>query len=258
MKIKVISTVLLIFLSFFSMVQPVYALECEPKSFYIKKNGHQRPILTDDQKIIEAYDAIYIDKNKNDGEEEKILYLTFDAGYENGNISKILDTLRDENISGTFFLLRHIICKNTDLVKRMHDEGHLVCNHTLNHEDMTKCSKEEMKENLARLEEIYTECTGKTMAKIFRFPEGRYDEERLAYAQELGYKTAFWSLAYADWDNENQMNPEKAKKILLDNTHNGAIILLHPTSSTNAEILPDLIKEWRQMGYKFGNLADIC
>ena len=118
--------------------------------------------------------------------------------------------------------------------------------------------KEEMKENLSRLEEIYAECTGQTMAKIFRFPEGRYDETRLAYAKELGYKTAFWSLAYADWDNENQMNPEKAKKILLDNTHNGAIILLHPTSSTNAEILPDLIKEWRQLGYEFGNLADIC
>lgn len=258
MKIKPIFSVLLVFLLFFSMAQPGCALECAPKNFYIKKNGYQRPLLPDDEKIIEDYDAIYIDKNRRDGEAEKILYLTFDAGYENGNVEKILDTLKEENVQGAFFLLGHIIRKNTDLVKRMHDEGHLVCNHTLNHKDMTKCSKEEMKENLLHLEKIYTECTGQTMAKIFRFPEGKYDETRLAYAKELGYKTAFWSLAYADWDNENQMNPEKAKKILLDNTHNGAIILLHPTSSTNAEILPDLIKEWRQLGYEFGNLADIC
>ena len=232
------------------------AAQCQGKSFYIKKNGNLRPILPQDEKTIEAYDAFYIDPNKTDDDDDKVLYLTFDAGYENGNVEKILDILKKENVPGAFFLLGHIIRKNTDLVKRMSQEGHIVCNHTENHADMTRCSKEEMCENLSYLESVYKERTGEAMEKFFRFPEGKYDEEHLSYAKEMGYKTFFWSLAYADWDNNKQMNTEKAKKILLENTHNGAIILLHPTSSTNAEILPDLIKEWRAMGYRFGILSD--
>lgn len=241
----------------FSLVSGnVFATECHGKSFYIKKNGNLRPILPDDEKAIEMYDAFYIDPCKTDGDTDKVLYLTFDAGYENGNVEKILDTLKEENAPGAFFLLGHIIRKNTDLVKRMSREGHIVCNHTENHADMTQCSKEEMCENLSRLESVYKEQTGETMEKFFRFPEGKYDEDHLSYAKEMGYKTFFWSLAYADWDNNKQMNTEKAKKILLENTHNGAIILLHPTSSTNAEILPDLIKAWRAMGYRFGSLKE--
>ena len=237
------------------MALPVFSFAAKDiaKNFYIKKNGHVRPELPDDEKIIENYDAIFIDDNKC----EKKIYLTFDAGYENGNVSRVLDVLKEEKVHGAFFLLGHIIKKNTDLIKRMNEEGHLVCNHTVNHKDMTNCSKDEMRENLEKLEKIYFDYTGNQMEKIFRFPEGRYDEERLLYAKDLGYKTVFWSLAYADWDNENQPDPEKAKKILLDNTHNGAIILLHPTSETNANILRDLIREWKKQGYEFGNLKDL-
>lgn len=258
MKVKIISAFAFFLILVMVMPMLTFAAKETAKSFYIRKNGSERPHLPADEKNIEDFDAIYIDKNKEDNGEDKVLYLTFDAGYENGNIAKILDTLKDENVTGAFFLLGHIIRKNTDLVKRMHAEGHLVCNHTVNHKDMTQCTKDEMKENLLKLEQIYKECTGETMEKIFRFPEGRYDEQRLSYARELGYKTVFWSLAYADWDNENQPDPEKAKDILLKNTHNGAIILLHPTSATNAQILPALIKEWRSMGYRFGNLCDLC
>ncbi len=254
-KIALLVAIALMFLA----VIPSFCLAAEETatSFYIRKNGNKRPVLPTEEKNIEALGAIYIDPCRGDDGEDKVLYLTFDAGYENGNVEKILDTLRDEKVCGAFFLLGHIIRKNTDLVKRMKAEGHLICNHTVDHKDMTKCSEEEMKENLSRLERIYEECTGDKMEKIFRFPEGRYDEQRLAYARKLGYKTFFWSLAYADWDNEKQPNPEKAKKILLENTHNGAIILLHPTSATNAQILPDLIREWRAMGYRFGSLSDL-
>jgi peptidoglycan-N-acetylmuramic acid deacetylase len=115
-----------------------------------------------------------------------------------------------------------------------------------------------MKANLLRLETEYAECTGKQMERIFRFPEGRFSERTLKNAEALGYTTVFWSLAYADWDNEKQPNPENAKRILLDHTHDGAIILLHPTSSTNAAILGDLIKEWKKLGYRFGDIRDIA
>lgn len=224
--------------------------------WYIKRNGNAPPILSPEFQTIERYDGYYIDRNAA-STGEKVLYLTFDAGYENGNIEKILDVLRQEGVPGAFFVLSHLILKNTELVKRMQREGHLVCNHTKNHKDMTACSREEMIKNLTDLEKICYEKTGKYPAKYFRFPEGNFDEPALATARELGYKSIFWSLAYADWDNAHQPKPEKAKKLLLANTHAGAVVLLHPTSSTNAAILKSLIEEWRAMGYRFGTLDEL-
>ena len=96
------------------------------------------------------------------------------------------------------------------------------------------------------------------MSKYFRFPEGRFSENALKSLQSLGYKTIFWSFAYADWDNNHQINADAAMKKILDNTHNGAIMLFHPTSRVNAEIFPKLIREWKNMGYTFGTLDDLC
>ena len=226
-------------------------------SFYIRKNGHSMPVLSEELRHIYNYNCIYADE-KAAACKDKVIYLTFDAGYENGNVARILDVLKEENVKGSFFILSHLIRKNADLVKRMAEEGHTVCNHTANHKDMTTLTDAEMIANLNRLETAYKECTGREMEKIFRFPEGRFNARTLKNASDNGYRTVFWSLAYADWDNERQPDPEKAKRILLDNTHDGAIILLHPTSSTNARILKDLIREWKQLGYRFGDLNEIA
>ncbi|MBQ2718600.1 MAG: polysaccharide deacetylase family protein, partial [Clostridia bacterium] len=183
---------------------------------------------------------------------------TFDAGYENGNVEKILDVLKEEGVPGAFFILDNLILRNEALVRRMGDEGHLVCNHTLRHRDMTRVTDEAafLKE-LTALEDLYRERCGREMAKYYRPPEGRFNEENLKMAQKNGYKTIFWSIAYADWDNDRQPSCDAAVKKLLDNTHNGAIVLLHPTSSTNAAILPTLIKAWRAEGYRFGTLDEL-
>lgn len=192
------------------------------------------------------------------GNDEKVIYLTFDAGYENGNIEKILDTLKAEEVPAAFFVLENLVERNTDLVKRMAEEGHTVCNHTAKHKDMTKVtSKEDFAAELTAMENIYKEKTGCDMAKYYRPPEGKLSEQNLAWADELGYKTIMWSYAYADWDNDKQMSPEKATAKLLEGTHNGEVLLLHPTSSTNAQILGDLIKEWKSMGYRFGTLDEL-
>ena len=114
-----------------------------------------------------------------------------------------------------------------------------------------------IKEDINALENIYNEKTGLKMEKFFRFPEGRYSESALRVINDLGYKTVFWSFAYADWDNSRQPCKENALAKILSNTHNGAVILLHPTSDVNAEIMPDLIKEWKKMGYEFGSLKDV-
>ena len=229
------------------------ATDC--KSWYIKRNGNLPPTPPSDYQAMKTYGVYYINDALGDG--EKKIYLTFDAGYENGNIEKILDILDNEGITGAFFVLDHLIIDNTDLVKRMAEHGHLVCNHTKNHKNLALADREVIVADLTALEDIYREYTGYEMAKYFRFPEGKYSENALRCVSEMGYKSIFWSFAYADWDNAKQPAPEKAIKKILDNTHNGAIILLHPTSKTNVEILPTLIKSWRDMGYDFGTLDDL-
>lgn len=225
-------------------------------NWYIIKNGSKIPGFPKDCEFLSTHGCFYADlESYNNG--EKVIYLTFDAGYENGNIEKILDTLKKENVTGAFFVLGNLIKKNTDLVKRMATEGHVICNHTINHKDMTKMSKEEISANVAALEDLCYENTGYVMPKYFRYPEGHYNRETVLVFEELGYKTFFWSMSHADWDNARQPDAAKALASLKRNTHPGAIILLHPTSATNADILPELISWWKSEGYSFGTLDEL-
>lgn len=228
----------------------------EEYNWYIIKHGNDTPSFPATSSVITENGGIYIDSLAANSGEKKI-YLTFDAGYENGNIERILDVLKEEKVEGAFFILSNLIDKNPDLVKRISDEGHLVCNHTSNHKNMTKLTDEEVLANLKRLEDKYKDLTGKEMEKIFRFPEGRYSTRTLSLLNNNGYKTVFWSMAYDDWDNSRQMSTDVAKNKLLSTTHAGAILLLHPTSSTNAAIISDLIREWKCLGYSFGSLKDL-
>ena len=236
---------------------PVHAAELE-YNWYCTRNGREQPPITAEEVLISKYSGYSVDRSVTDNDEKKILYLTFDAGYENGNIEKILDVLNEKNVSAAFFILDNIILKNRELVTRMANDGHLVCNHTKNHKNICAFTKDEISENLSALEALYKEKTGKEMAKYFRFPEGRYSVSSLNALCELGYKTIFWSFAYDDWDNNHQANPDVAFKKIISNTHNGAIILLHPTSRVNAEIMPRLIDKWREDGYSFGTLDQLC
>ena len=252
-KIAALITVLIF--STFSAVN-VYASNSEI-SWYIKRAGQKRPQIGAEHFEIENYGGYYIDKKVTDDSEHKVIYLTFDAGYDNGNVNKTVDILKEKNVKAAFFILDTIPLKNTELLRRMFEDGHLVCNHTKNHKNISRMSKEEIINNLSDLERICEEKCGQKMAKYFRFPEGRYSIDALKTVNELGYKTVFWSFAYADWDNNRQPDKESAFRKIIDNTHNGEIILLHPTSATNVEILPKLIDKWREMGYTFGTLDEL-
>ena len=182
----------------------------------------------------------------------KVLYLTFDAGYENGCTEKILDILQKHNVKAAFFLVGNYMQKNPDLVRRMVTEGHIVGNHTMHHPDMSKLSdRAAFTKELTDLENLFQEVTGKELPKFYRPPQGIYSEDNLKMAQELGYKTVFWSLAYVDWNNDAQPSKEQAFQKLLPRTHNGAVVLLHSTSQTNAAILDELLTTWEQQGYTF-------
>ena len=229
----------------------------DARSWYIKRNGTRRPALDKDQEIIYDYNGYYIDKRLTDECPERKLYLTFDLGYSNENVTKILDALERHGIPAAFFILDNIILKNTDLVTRMINSGHLICNHSKNHKDLSFASSEEIRDDLQALESIMIEKTGHKLSKYFRFPEGRYSASSLAAVSELGYKSIFWSFAYEDWDNARQMPVDKAFKKIMGNTHNGAVMLFHPTSKTNADIFDRLIIEWKSMGYEFGTLDEL-
>lgn len=221
--------------------------------WYVKTNKeHRRPQLEGELKTIEGHNAAYL------GPDEKVIYLTFDAGYENGNVEKILDTLKKHDVKGAFFILENIVVRNTELVKRMADEGHLVCNHTAKHKNMSLIQdKEAFAKELRALEDIYTEYTGNTLAKFYRPPEGSFCSSNLDFSDELGYKTVFWSFAYADWDNNKQPSHDAAMDKITAHTHNGEIMLLHPTSATNAAILDELIARLKSEGYRFGTLDEL-
>lgn len=189
---------------------------------------------------------------------EKVLYLTFDAGYENGCTARILDTLKEKQVPAAFFLVGNYIQRSPDLVRRMVAEGHTVGNHTMHHYDMSRLSdKAAFSKELTDLEALYKETVGQELPKYYRPPQGIYSEENLKMAQELGYQTVFWSLAYVDWNNDAQPTREAAFAKLLPRTHNGAVVLLHSTSRTNAEILGELIDKWKAMGYRFGTLEEL-
>lgn len=241
-----------------SFVIPVEAQATRYQWYCRHVKNHVQPPLDTGLSFIEEHNAYYIDRRHADvNAEDKVIYLTFDAGYENGNIEKTLNILRDENVPAAFFILQNLIYKNPDLVKRMKEEGHLVCNHTAHHKDMSSVGNELFLAELHELETIYTERIGGEMAKYYRPPEGVFSRENLICASGNGYKTIFWSFAYPDWDNNRQMSVQKAKEIILDNVHNGEVMLLHPTSSTNAAILRDVIGTLKEMGYRFGTLDEL-
>ena len=189
---------------------------------------------------------------------EKVIYLTFDAGYENGNTPAILDALKKHQAPATFFVVGNFISENQDLIKRMEDEGHTVGNHTMTHPNMSKISTQEsFQKELAGVEDIYKEITGKEMTKFYRPPQGIYSTLNLSMAKEMGYHTFFWSLAYVDWYQDNQPDPQEAIAKLTKRIHPGAIVLLHSTSSTNAQILDELLSKWEEMGYSFHSLNEL-
>jgi len=259
MKYKITIAVALIASVLFPLCLPVTATHTETKEYrwFINKTTDQKPPPEHEYKFIEKYGGYYVDRKAKGS--DKVIYLTFDAGYENGNCALILDVMKKHDVSSAWFILDNLLYRNMDLIDRLIAEGHEVCNHTAKHPNMAKITDKELfAENLAKLETLYKEKTGQDMAKYYRPPSGTFSELNMRHAQELGYKTVFWSMAYADWDNNKQPCPDASFARIMQHTHNGMILLLHPTSATNAAILDRLISAWKAEGYRFGTMAELC
>ena len=188
------------------------------------------------------------------GPEEKTIYLTFDVGYDNGNLDKILDTLKEEDIKATFFVTGDFVERFPELLKRISNEGHLIGNHTYNHKDITKLSYEELERELVSLDNKVCEVTGRNIDHYFRPPEGTFDRKSLENVKKLGYETVFWSIAYVDWHQDKEFGRDYVLKNVINHLHDGAICLMHIVSHDNANYLSDVIKEIRNNGYQIKNL----
>lgn len=201
-------------------------------------------------KEMAKYNAYYMGSS-----DQNVIYLTFDCGYENGNTPAILDALKKHQVRATFFVVGHFLESSPELVQRMVQDGHTVGNHTYHHPDMSSISTTStFQKELDDVRSLYKNITGQEMAMYYRPPQGKYSIENLKMAQELGYHTFFWSLAYVDWNADSQPTHEEAFSKLIPRIHPGAIVLLHNTSKTNGEILDELLTRWEDMGYTFGTL----
>jgi len=199
---------------------------------------------------LKEHNAYYLQETQ-----DKVIYLTFDAGFENGNTAPILDALKKHKAPATFFLVGNYIESSPELVKLMLEEGHTVGNHTYHHPDMSKiAAKEAFEKELGDLEALYKQTTGQEISKYYRPPGGVYSQSNLDMAKDMGYATFFWSLAYVDWYQDKQPTKEEAFDKLLSRIHPGAIVLLHSTSKTNGEIMDELLTKWEEMGYHFDSL----
>ena len=221
-------------------------------SWGIKRNSeHNQPdVGSSNRKILEENNGICLGK-----QEEKVIYLTFDNGYEAGYTSKILDTLKENDVKATFFITAHYLNTASELVERMIKEGHIVANHTVNHKSMPELTEEEIKEEVMKLHQAVYEKFGYEM-KYIRPPKGEFSEKSIVTTNNLGYRHVMWSFAYVDWEEKKQPDLEKAKKTILDNLHNGEIMLLHGNSKTNCEILNTIIKEIKAQGYEIKSLDE--
>ncbi len=250
--LKFIIALLLVFL--FSASGASAYSDTERINWFFKPKGNcERPEFPGIYELAKEHNALFIG---NEG--DKTVYLTFDAGYSNENVEKTIDVLKKHNIKAAFFILPGIIKNSPETVQRMIDDGHLICNHTTSHKDMSAvCDIDAFESELTELERIYREKYDLEMEKYFRPPEGSFSIKTLEFCKSLGYTPVFWSFAYRDWDNSSQPDTEKAKAKILDNAHDGMVILLHPTSLTNALILDEVICELSARGYSFGTLDEL-
>ena len=264
MKTKRIRILLLFLIAFlFGNLAAYIQTSFSPKTIPTAAEGNwglsfqqdgEPPVANASFEELKKYNAYYAEDTS-----KKKLYLTFDAGFENGNTPAILDALKKHDVKATFFVVGTYIKDNPDLIKRIHEEGHLIGNHTYHHPDMSKiATKESFHKELKDVETEYKNVVGEEMTKFYRPPQGKYNESNLQMAKDLGYHTFFWSLAYVDWYENDQPSKEEAFQKLLGRIHPGAIVLLHSTSRTNAEILDELLTKWEEMGYRFASLEEFA
>ena len=239
-----------------NIAEAMYAtLDNEKSSWWFRRKENQIPSGSGETFKINEYQGFY--RNEAVNEEDKVIYLTIDCGYESENTSVILDVLKKHDVKVTFFITGYFLKDSPKDAIRMAEEGHTVANHSFTHADLTKLSDQEIYDEIVKCEDTFYELTGKQMAMYFRPPEGSYSKRTMQITEDLGYKTIFWSLAYRDFDRYNQPGKEFVLDHFSTYHHNGAIPLMHNDSDSNMEAMDELLTYLKEQGYRFGTLDEL-
>ena len=248
---KIIKSLIITIIMFTMFFTSTYIVANASGWGFRKNNNHLVPEIGKYKEIIDDTDSFYVGKN------EKTVYLTFDAGYDNGVLPLILDVLSSKDVKASFFVTGDFVKRFPELTLRMVYDGHIVCNHSYTHKSITKHDLNSLKLDLEKLEEEFYKLTNTKMVKYFRPPAGEFDRDSLMNLKSLGYKTVFWSIAYVDWKTNDQSGADYCVKTVMDNLHNGAIILMHSVSSSNQEALSTVIDNITKEGYTFKTVLDL-
>lgn len=237
-----------------NMPQPNGDNSTKKYAWYYLKNSKNHAVTFPSKytAIMEKYGGIYIGDDKN-----KVIYLTFDEGYENGYTAKILDILKEKEVRACFFVTGSYVKKNPQLIRRMVNERHIVGNHSMNHYSMPDLTIAEMQNELKQVDQLFFNVTGEKIAPFFRPPQGEFSPLSLWVTAQSGYYSVFWSFAYRDWEVDNQKGSQYAYETIINNHHKGAIMLLHAVSQDNAQALPKVIDQLKDNGYIFGSLTEV-
>lgn len=254
MKRKIILIMLIAAMSGLIGIQSIHADGGTYHFGFKKSRNGQLPSINEEgfKPTIEKYGAVFMGNP-----EQKILYLTFDNGYENGYTSQILDTLRDKKVPAIFFVTGHYVKTQQELLRRMTAEGHLIGNHSWSHPDMTTISNDKIKEELDKVKNEVTSITNQQQMKFVRPPRGIFSDRTLDVSRKLGYTNVFWSIAYKDWDVNSQKGWRYAYDNVVNQLHPGGVILLHSISKDNTLALGAIIDEAHKRGYTFKSLDQL-
>lgn len=248
----VMMTVILLFI--FPLVTIASPYSNTSHGWYFKRGDNHQPATTEPEfaELLKKYGGIF-----QGDTDHKIIYLTFDNGYEQGYTAEMLDVLKKKKVPATFFVTGHYLKSEPGLVRRMVKEGHIVGNHSMHHPDLTTESNESLKKEVKQVEKLYTKVTGQTDMKYFRAPRGDFSERTLALTQKLGYTNVFWSLAFKDWETNSQKGWKTSYDNVMKQIHPGAVLLLHTVSKDNAKALSKIIDDLRKKGYTFKSLDEL-
>ncbi|GIQ68592.1 hypothetical protein XYCOK13_14160 [Xylanibacillus composti] len=182
---------------------------------------------------------------------KKMAAFMINVAWGNEYVPDMLDTLREHNVTATFFLDGSWLEKNEALAKQILEAGHELSNHAYSHPNMSQLNRQQAREQIQKTEQLLARM-GVTN-KLFAPPSGDYNQQTVDIAAEFGLTTVLWTLDTVDW---KKPTPEWIIRRISPRLEPGAMILMHPTSSSS-QALDQLIKEVHSKDLSLGTVSDL-
>ena len=192
----------------------------------------------------------YTDMNEGKKYYEKTVAVTFDDGPDRITTMKLLDGLKQRGIRASFFVIGENIEGNEDIIERMHNEGHIIGNHTYSHVELSKLSEGAAINEVQKTNDIIEDITGEPV-KYIRPPCGSWDD-RMLY--DIDLTPVFWSVDPMDWCTGSS---SLVVSRVMSSVSDGDIILFHDIYDSSVTAALEVIDRLSAQGYRFVTIDDI-